>query len=246
MLKSLFALSIVLNLSVAGLALFLVHRKGGWPYLTAKLHGLLSGSLVDAASYNTPYYLDRTSQFETLPQKQNAIVFLGDSITDQGEWAELFPGLPVQNRGISADTTEGVLARLDQTLVLPPQKIFLLIGINDLLNQTDSAAKVAQTYEQILRRIQTRAPEAQVFIQSVLPINPAMRGKGSNRVIQDLNQQLRALAVEFDCDYVDLHSHFLDDRGQLAAQYTSDGLHLNGTAYLLWRDQIEAQVVGQP
>src|SRR5690606_17081269 len=47
---------------------------------------------------------------------QGAVVFLGDSIT-QG-WGDSmknsFPGLKVANRGISGDTTRGVLIRLDE------------------------------------------------------------------------------------------------------------------------------------
>ncbi|MGB9898194.1 GDSL-type esterase/lipase family protein, partial [Thermanaerothrix sp.] len=66
------------------------------------------------------------------PVKAGDIVFLGDSITDGARWDELFPGLSVKNRGINADTTRGVLARLDSILQGQPAAIFLLIGTNDL------------------------------------------------------------------------------------------------------------------
>jgi hypothetical protein len=68
-------------------------------------------------------------------QDRGAVVFLGDSITQQ--WGSgldaAFPGIEVANRGISGDTTRGVLIRLrDDVLVLDPQAIVLLIGTNDL------------------------------------------------------------------------------------------------------------------
>ena len=68
-------------------------------------------------------------------QDQGAVVFLGDSIT-QG-WgdrlAKAFPGLKAANRGISGDTTRGVLIRLaDDVLALKPAAVVLLIGTNDL------------------------------------------------------------------------------------------------------------------
>src|SRR5690349_10381685 len=66
---------------------------------------------------------------------QGALVFLGDSIM-QG-WGDNiggdFAGAKVANRGISGDTTRGVLIRLkEDVLDLKPAGIVLLIGTNDL------------------------------------------------------------------------------------------------------------------
>ena len=57
----------------------------------------------------------RSSWAQQVEHDQGAVVFLGDSIT-QG-WGErlgaAFPGVKVANRGISGDTTRGVLIRLE-------------------------------------------------------------------------------------------------------------------------------------
>ena len=71
-----------------------------------------------------------TSQFEHLEIQAGDVVFLGDSITEGGAWDELFPGVPVRNRGIGGDTTSGVLDRLDQITRGRPAKVFLKIGTN--------------------------------------------------------------------------------------------------------------------
>src|SRR5581483_7987262 len=73
-------------------------------------------------------------------QDQNSVVFLGDSIT-QG-WRDnmggRFAGLKVANRGISGDTTRGVLIRLDEDVIaLHPRAVVLLIGTNDLEEGAD-------------------------------------------------------------------------------------------------------------
>ena len=73
---------------------------------------------------------------------QKAVVFLGDSIT-QG-WGDnvggSFPTLKVANRGISGDTTRGMLVRLaDDVLKLQPTGVVMLMGTNDLEEGADAA-----------------------------------------------------------------------------------------------------------
>ena len=77
----------------------------------------------------------RTAWAGRVEQDQKSLVFLGDSIT-QG-WGDdmggSFPGVKVANRGISGDTTRGMLIRLkDDVLALNPTGIVMLMGTNDL------------------------------------------------------------------------------------------------------------------
>ena len=59
-------------------------------------------------------------------------VFLGNSITDGGEWNELLANPRVKNRGISGDRSSWMLDRLDLIVGGQPRKLFLLIVTNDL------------------------------------------------------------------------------------------------------------------
>ena len=70
------------------------------------------GKAQITGKYGT-YYDQRELLFESLPTSENDIIFLGNSITDGGEWNELFQNANCKNRGISADVTEGVLNRLE-------------------------------------------------------------------------------------------------------------------------------------
>jgi hypothetical protein len=76
----------------------------------------------------------RTAWASQVRQDQGAIVFLGDSITQGwGDVGSSFPGVKVANRGISGDTTRGVLIRLQEDVIsLNPRGVVLLIGTNDL------------------------------------------------------------------------------------------------------------------
>jgi lysophospholipase L1-like esterase len=181
--------------------------------------------------------------FEQMPNSESEIIFIGDSLTDQGEWSELLGKADIRNRGISGDTTDGVLNRLDEITASQPQKLFLMIGANDLWNEKKPANKIAQNYRLILEQIQQQTPETQVFIQSLLPMNTIDYSiKVNNSDIIAVNRHLQDLASEFSYTYIDLHQHFTNDQKQLDPVYTIDGVHLNGKGYLNWAKTVSPYV----
>ena len=192
--------------------------------------------------YDTPYYWERKSHFDTLPQSESDIVFLGDSLTNACEWHEFFRNIRLKNRGISGDTTNGLLNRIDEVIESKPRKIFMMIGINDL-NQGRNVEVILNTYKIILQSFQDKTSKTEVFVQSILPLNNQKRpNNGTNNKIIELNAKLKSLAQEFSFHYIDLFSAFLDENNQLDARYTIDGIHLNGQGYLVWKGLIEKDV----
>ena len=95
------------------------------------------------------YYHQRVTHFNTLDQKSDDIIFLGNSITDGGEWSELFHDQHIKNRGISGDISTGVINRLDGLLETAPARIFLMIGINDLARNI-STDSLWRNYQRIM------------------------------------------------------------------------------------------------
>ena len=118
--------------------------------------------------YSTFYY-QRATLFEELPVTSSDIIFLGNSITNGAEWAELFKNKHVKNRGISGDICMGVYDRLDAILKGKPAKIFLLIGINDVSRGT-TADTIVSRIEMIVRKIKADSPKqsyiCKVFFRS--------------------------------------------------------------------------------
>ncbi len=232
----------LLNILFIGLAILFVAKKGGIVYLLRKLALLQGSKSRRTAMYDNPFYWDKKSHFEALPKSEAEIIFLGDSLTDLCEWSELFKNDKIKNRGICGDTTEGILNRIDNIIEAKPQKLFILIGINDL-NQGRKVEDVLRSYKSILRTLQEQIPKTQVFIQSVLPVNNySFPNNGVNEKVVKINTALKDLAKEFSFHYIDLFSSFLDSQNQLDAQYTSDGVHLNGKGYLIWQKIIEKDV----
>lgn len=198
---------------------------------------LVSSVHAQERKYSTFYY-QRATLFEELPVTSSDIIFLGNSITNGGEWAELFDNPHVKNRGISGDVCMGVYDRLDAILKGSPAKIFLLIGINDL-DRGASADTIVERIGLIVDKIQKTSPDTKLYLQSVLPVSDhynMFNGHTSRwQVIPEINSGLVRLAADRGVKYIDLYSHFVDNAtGKMNIEYTNDGLHLLGKGYKKW------------
>jgi lysophospholipase L1-like esterase len=203
----------------------------------------LTGLVVQAqggidTTYKTTYYEQKVTLFRLLPDTKGEIIFLGNSITDIAEWAELWGNSKVKNRGISGDNTFGVLARLDEVVSSRPAKIFIMIGINDIAKGTPDSV-ILLNYRKIMETIRMASPKTLLFIQSVLPTNNEFsefkRHQDKDGHIRVVNTGLQQLCRHFRIVYVDLYSRFLNSEGRMDRRYTNDGLHINGAGYLLWK-----------
>lgn len=237
--KIAFWISISLNLSILVLGTFWIASKGGIPYVFRTISYLLNPESIDNNSF---YGADRKSLFETFPKSESGIIFVGDSLTDFCEWQELFRDVSIKNRGIAGDTTSGILNRIDNLVESKPQKVFIMIGINELL-QGETVDKIVGNYQLILKTFKEKNPQTKVFVKSVLPLNKKFADPKINKNVIELNAKLKKLSTSFLYQYIDLFPFFLGSNNQLDAQYTTDGLHLNGKGYLLWKNIIEKEVV---
>jgi lysophospholipase L1-like esterase len=244
--------SISLNLIFIILGMIFIFRRGGVAYIVSKFSFLErprqenSDRTGDRSRQDltlSRYQKMRLNIFENSPPSQDRIVFLGDSLTDQGEWQEYFQQSNIQNRGISGDTTEGVLNRLDEIIESKPQKIFLLIGTNDFWYGDKNMSKSVANYRQILNTFKEKIPQTEVYIQSVLPID---RQKYNLNIkpqhLVQFNREIELLAKEFSYQYINLYDRFTDKEDRLSSQYTLDGVHLNGKGYLVWQRAIAPYV----
>jgi lysophospholipase L1-like esterase len=189
---------------------------------------------------NKNYYNLRVEQFNSLPPHQQAMVFVGDSLTEMGSWSEFFPESIINNRGIGGDTTTGLLNHIEIITRNNPSQIFLMIGINDICLEKKSSKQIIANYRKILDYLSSYR-ELKVYVQSILPVNKlgVRRFKQVNKQITEINQELEKLAKEFEYEYIDLYSYFIDANAELDRQYTQDGIHLTGKGYLLWIEVID-------
>ncbi len=199
-----------------------------------------------AASAQSTYNLQRRSLFEQLPVRSSDIVFLGNSITDGCEWAELFDKPRILNRGISGDRSDWMFERLDPIVAGRPKKLFLMIGTNDLAANI-APETIAANVRRILERFRKESPRTRLYVQSILPVNGARFDRFGGHYahageIAPTNRLLEELCRELGVTYVDVGSALSDADGRLDSRYTNDGLHLTGTGYIVWKSVIEKYV----
>lgn len=192
------------------------------------------------------YNIQKSSLFEFLPITSKDIVFLGNSITDGCEWAELFGDPNIKNRGISGDRTYFMLNRLDPIIKGTPKKLFLMIGINDLA-ANETPENTAGNIKKIVERFRNESPKTKIYVQSVLPVNPefaknAKRHGSKVKEVKILNEMIKAICAEQGATYLDVNSALSDQNGMLDAKYTNDGLHLLGAGYAAWKEYIQQYV----
>jgi len=177
----------------------------------------------------------RAAWAQGVQQDQRAVVFLGDSIT-QG-WGDKmgnsFPGMKVANRGISGDTTRGVLIRLKEDVIaLNPAAVVLLIGTNDLEEGADPEV-VNGNLKLILAELKLHDPKMPVVLCQVFPSSETKQRPAEK--IRRINQ-LYAATVRGDAQVtlIETWPLFADERGNAKLGEFPDLLHPNEAGYAKW------------
>jgi lysophospholipase L1-like esterase len=198
--------------------------------------------------FSDPTYLSKVESFRGRPQVDNAIIMLGDSITDLGAWSEFFPEVSILNRGISGDTTIGVEARLDEIITRRPAAMFLMIGTNDIFIGADPG-EAAKRLAHLVERIRVALPATKLFVQSAIPTRrgqitppPPADGALSPKRIAEYNARAREAALKAGGVWIDLTPVLADKFGLLENEKTYDGIHLNAAGYRAWVDVIKPLV----
>ncbi len=186
--------------------------------------------------FTRTHYPARIAEFKENPLKPGEIVFLGNSITEQGgDWAKRLGNNKVRNRGISGDTTDGVLERLGEIIFFKPKQVFILIGINDLFIEDRSAEIVHSHIIDIVNQIHQGSPDTEIYVQSVLPTNTdSIKVK-----IQNTNQMLNDSEAKNPYQFIDIHDRFATNEDAMDMNLSVDGVHLNENGYELWVNAIK-------
>jgi lysophospholipase L1-like esterase len=198
-----------------------------------------------------PFYKMRLEVFDLLRQKtrpQKAILFVGDSLTNFFEWSEFFQNSDhsvVLNRGVSGTGVEFLTERFEEIFLTGynVQKMFIMIGINDIRQQSYDIDKFIAHYSALLDRLLKYFDSTQICIQSILPSRATNINSEKTKVA---NAQIQALAHSKSICYLDLFGILADDNGYLDEKYGLGGVYLSAQGYRLWMEQIGIHLTDVP
>lgn len=182
------------------------------------------------------------------------VVFLGDSRT---EGFHLYSGLQ-EGQYLYAvgatvasvfdkateQTDAGKVPMLDALAKMECGKVYVMLGVNELgWPRTET---YYNQYGKLIDRIRQDHPDAEVVIQSLLPVSAVQEAKGTyvnNERIAAYNDILLQLAEEKNCPYLNVAEAVTGEDGCLKPELTSDGIHLNKAGCAVWLDYLRTHPV---
>jgi len=179
------------------------------------------------------------------------IMFLGDSITDlwnveadlQGNpggkrvFNKYFGDVKVANFGISGDTTQGVLWRLQngEGKGHKPKAVMLMLGTNN--TGGSSGPEIAEGIGAVVLELRNDFPDAKIMLLAIFP-----RGSGPNdsnrRKCEEANKIIAKLDDQNHVFFTDINSKFLNDKAGLIGFRPSDNLHPVEEGYEIWASAV--------
>ncbi|WP_316829535.1 GDSL-type esterase/lipase family protein [Pedobacter aquatilis] len=194
------------------------------------------------STYRPGKYAELVEKFKAEPKSKKDFIFLGNSITAGTDWAKLLDLPQAKNRGISGDITFGVLERLQEVIDRKPEKLFILIGINDISRNIPDSI-ILRNYKTIIARVTKGSKRTHIYFTTLLPVNSSFEKfknhYGKDNHILWLNDEIRKFASK-NVTVIDLYPVFVDDNKRLKAELTKDGLHLIPEGYKVWADYLKA------
>ena len=200
--------------------------------------------LVGLLIFSFKAYADKTTVNIVKKEIVNPnIVMLGDSITEIYNLNEFYgEDKLIVNSGISGNRISDISNNLkSRVYAYNPSKIFLLIGINDILWDGADEKYVYDKTIEIIDHIHKKLPNTKIYVESIYPVNSEMNNhfnevdidKVSSTII-NVNTMLKEYSDKKDfVEFIYIYDELLDENQELDMRYSDDGLHPNEEGYKL-------------
>lgn len=183
-------------------------------------------------------------------KKMNENIIPGQIVCAGSSLMEMFPveelakeaklNAIIYNRGVGGFVTDELLENIDTCILdLKPSKLFINIGTNDLSNPDIPIAEMIANYDKIICQVKDSLPDVSIYFMAYYPINydaatdemkPCLLVR-TNKKIDEANAAVRALAQKHNEMYIDITAPLKDENGNLKAEYTIEGMHINEDGY---------------
>lgn len=126
-------------------------------------------------------------------------------------------------------------------------KVYIMFGINELGYGDDQT--FADAFGLLIDEVRARQPDAVVYIQSLIPVEPESAHKTNpsewlnNDRVAVYNALLRQVCEEKCAVYVDVQSAMVGEDGALPKEGTTDGIHFTKSWYQKWYGYLKTHTV---
>ncbi len=177
---------------------------------------------------------DEEWQNRSFDEKFEGCMVIGDSIT-QGlyEYNVLEEEFVSAAKGVGTHDPDGeeLAGLINKVVSAKPQKIFVAFGMNDI--GYGSAEEFKSNYVTVIEKLEKALPDAQIYINSILPANEnAVSRQSAYADVPEYNQKLEEICDEMGLTYI-------DNTGLVKEEYyASDGIHVSSDYYPVWADHM--------
>lgn len=197
---------------------------------------------------NINRYSKENQILKTEDNKDNRVVFMGNSITEG--WKindpEFFSKNKYINRGIGGQTTSQMLVRFRPDVIdLKPKLVVILAGINDIA-QNNGPIELHDIFGNIVSMVElAKANTIKVILSSILPANdfPWKKGMEPAEKIIELNKMLEKYAFENKIIFVNYYPKMVNSEKGLDKKYTNDGVHPTLAGYKVMEPLVQEAIL---
>ena len=170
------------------------------------------------------------------------VLMLGDSITEIYNLNEFYGEEKlIVNSGISGNRINDILNNMkSRVYAYNPSKVFLLIGINDILWDGADDNYIYDKTLEIVDHVHEKLPNTKIYIESIYPYNDEFSKhhdsapdyeRVSNTIIS-VNSKLEEYSNgKKYITYINLYDELKNENDEFDLRYTDDGLHPNEEGY---------------
>lgn len=164
-------------------------------------------------------------------------LFIGDSITEELKYYKfLYDNNVFSKIGLNTDTLRKLIP--DEDFGIEPKNIYLMMGLNDSVF-VKTEEKFKERYLAMLDALQTKFPDAKIYLQAIFPVSKALDKKEDARVnntkINSFNEVIKTIASERGLDYLDF-SYLLKENEDY---FEPDGMHLKSKFHKVWLNEVK-------
>lgn len=209
-----------------------------------------SGASSDPNATGLPEVSASSSDSQTSGGGGDGAVVLGNShiggleLYDALPNADIYYKVGLTVRTAMTDPAEGgTVPAIEELKDKDYDQVFLMFGINEVGWVEQS---FLDDYTKLIEQVREYQPNAKIYVMGIMPVSKEVSDKAENGITQEkideFNADLKTLANDNDCYFIDLGMAFKDSEGYLPDGAATDGIHLSRDYITQWAQILSNEI----